>query len=702
MPVLGRWRWGLVLAGLVLVLSSWFAPDWGLRFGLIQGLQHLGWARVQVADAALSLFQGTIVIQRVQLSPDQGLNGLDLRFRWKPLWSRRVSVESLSATGLAITIRQTADGLVISGLPLALGGPGIESSWGLDVTHLDLTDSHIRLENGDGLTLDLQVDHLEINDLRSWEKNQPCQFRLLGRINGSTVSLDGTGTPFADRPRLDGAARIENLDLAGLDALTRQHGLAHLRGRADAALSLSLDEDWRIDGHLVLHDLETAAGDLSARARTIRLDGQARPGVPPQASLSAQIQGLAVDLDGQTLIRLGQVSIRQMRWDKTGVGIQSLDLDAPSMVLKRDRDGLILPQRQAGSASLPALRLGRVQARNGNIRFEDHSLPEPVRLVLSGLTLMVSDLDSQNPGGWSGFTAQAKAGNASMTGSGKIRPFLPQPQIDGQFTLRAVELPPLSAYAAHHLGMNIKTGQLGGDVHLKIQDNRLDGSMALTLAQLYLTAPETRQTPPPAADLPLETVLDLLRDSNGLIRLTIPVRGDLDKPDFDISDAVSQAVGGALRSTALTTFKLAFPLAALIGLVVDEANNPHLALEPLTFAPAATEPNAAGRDRLLALAQVLTERPGLTLTLCGVAAQDADGAALDGPGGVLFRLQKTMGLALDRTNQNERLTRLAEQRANQAKNVLVEQGHINPNRLFTCRPRLDQDKNGTGRIELRF
>ncbi|MBX9635663.1 MAG: hypothetical protein K2X44_11835, partial [Magnetospirillum sp.] len=72
-------------------------PDLGLRYGLIRSLRELGWARVSVSDADLSLFNGAIVVRRVEMGEDLGktlgIAGIDLTFRWKPLFSHRVSVE---------------------------------------------------------------------------------------------------------------------------------------------------------------------------------------------------------------------------------------------------------------------------------------------------------------------------------------------------------------------------------------------------------------------------------------------------------------------------------------------------------------------------------------------------------------------------------------------------------------------------------
>jgi len=883
------WAASLSLLLAALAAAALWLPDWGLRYGLVRSLRDLGWPRVSISTADLSLFKGTIVVRQVQAGEELGrmlgVDGLDLRFRWKPLFSRRVSVEHLDLSGVDIDITRQGDEVVINGLPLAVGGGdgSADSGWSYDVTALTLTGSRIRLSDG-ALKAEIEVERLEIADLRSWEPDQPTRYTLRGRVNGAPVEIVGTATPFAAKPGLEARLRLDGFDLAAVAPLVQAAGGGALAGRvstelalgggmdvpltADGTVSLAAlawgkdgtkvaaerltatvaglrwdkgrlslagsaeakalriedgglvesagtaklaAEDMGWDGRLLtwrgtlhadhhsivtsdarlehgalawtgttrldfapkaasffhgegkadLADVVSSFGDLTVEARKLAAEGvfeHARPDgmLPPLVGrLTASAEQVRLAQGAQDWLRAERLDARDIRLTTTaatlgrleGRGIAALSrsgkgayparLEARQMSLERanlnadgavsaaslsltgalarisrDKGGITgLPEdqgKQGGGGAMPRLTLGRLSVADSRVNFDDRTPNERVRLRVEGLDLTVSDLDSAQPDHDSPFTAKARIGVAQLAAQGKARPFAVLPGADIKGSVRSLDLPPLSPYAADALGVHLQTGQLDADVTLAVTQGKLDGGLQLTLSELFVAQPDPNAPLAKSADMPIETVLDLLRDSENRIRLSIPVRGDLANPDFDISDAVGQAVGGALKSTMFTTLKVAFPLAGLISLVIDDSESRRLALDPLSFAPGGDALGDVERQRLGVVAGLMTDKPSLKLTLCGVAVEGIDAVALaerrrQEELGLFAKLQKLVGSGAPPEPQprdRERLTRLAESRAQAAKAYLVEQGGVDAGRLFTCRPRVDADAQALPRVDL--
>ena len=390
---------------------------------------------------------------------------------------------------------------------------------------------------------------------------------------------------------------------------------------------------------------------------------------------------------------------------KGAVAIEGLKVVEPVLRIKRDQGGIQglsdLPAGDGGD--LVQFSLGRMQISDGQIEFRDNVTSVPVRLSLHNVAAELSEVNSGRPGQDSPLRVSAKIGAAVLQAEGKVRPFQPRQRLHLQGKVHDLELPPLSPYAADAMGVDLHTGQLDADWRLAITDGALDGRLDLVLSRLSVDQPDPNAPLAKQADMPVETVLDLLRDSDDHITLAIPVRGDLDNPDFDTSDAVNQAIGGALKTTMFTTLKVAFPVAALIGMVIDEAERPVMALQSLDFAAGSAELESAQLADLGKVASFMAGRDGVRLNLCGVATAAGDGPILHVQAGMITRLKAMME---ERTRaelaefERQRLRQLADQRAQAVKAWLVDHGQIAPGRLFTCRARIDDRATASPRVDL--
>ncbi|HLO77042.1 MAG TPA: DUF748 domain-containing protein [Magnetospirillum sp.] len=885
------WAGGSAVAVVLLGVAGQWLPDWGLRYGLMRSLRDLGWPLVSVSAADMSLFNGAIVVRQVQAGEDLGkmlgIDGLDMTFRWKPLFSRRISLERLDLAGVNVDVRRQGANFEINGLPLAVtGGSSDGTSWTYDITSLTLTGSRIRFTDG-ATAANVEVERLEVQDLKSWEPALPVRYHLIGRLNGARIDLQGSATPFAASPGYDLRLNLSGLDLAAVAEAARAAGAGQPAGRltadvsvhgamgapatvsgrvaldggswangttkvAAAQLALALDSlrwdagklsmagtataadlkvedggvgvsvaaaqlaarsaawdgktarlswegtlhadrhvvaandiriehgslDWRgtsrfdfsaqaqsfvhAEGRAETGDVRIGVGEMEITAQRLTTEGvfeHARPDgmLPPLAGrMDAAAEQVSVRLPGEDLVHADKLEARDLRLApgsaatlarlearavaalaRTGKGAFPWRFEARQAVVERaavTADGaatlaglqlngavgrvtrtktgfLGLPDGDGAKkdGALPRVALGRLRlGGDSRVEFEDRSLAEPVRLRIEGLDVTLSDLDTARPDRDSPFTAKARIGTARLSAQGRGRPFADTPGGDVKAEIHALDLPPLSPYAANSLGVHLQTGQLDADVSLSAIQGKLDGGLTLTLSELFIAQPDPNAPIAKSADMPVETVLDLLRDSENRIHLTIPVRGDLANPDFDISDAVGQAVGGALKATVFTTLKVAFPLAGLISLVIEEGENQRLGLEPLAFAPGTDVLGTSERERLGSVAGLMTERPALRLTLCGVATEGGDGPVLaerkrQEDLGLLAKLQKMVGAAPKPETlpvDHDQLLQLADGRAQAAKAFLVDEARIDPGRLFTCRPRVEVEAKAAPRVDL--
>ncbi len=334
--------------------------------------------------------------------------------------------------------------------------------------------------------------------------------------------------------------------------------------------------------------------------------------------------------------------------------------------------------------------IGSLQFEGDNrITFVDGSVSPPFKNALTLKKLELKQL-SNHSGQKSPFTLQAGMGRyGAVDLKGRVAPFAKHLTMDLKGTLKAIDLPPFSPYSARSTGHHLSSGALDGDLHLAITQGALKGEADLTMHNMTLTKVDEKhwkalEKQKKNLDGGLNAKLDLLRDDNKDIRLKLPIRGTLEAPEVDPSDAIGQATARVMKSTAVTAIEIAAPpvgilltAASLVGKLMD-----HLDLTPVPFAPGSDQLGEAAKKSLDDIGKALKGDKNLRLKLCGFGVE-ADRQALG--------KAKPPG--------DEALTALAKKRSALVKSTLIQSLGIEPARLFECRPGLDQDPKGAPRVE---
>ena len=153
------------------------------------------------------------------------------------------------------------------------------------------------------------------------------------------------------------------------------------------------------------------------------------------------------------------------------------------------------------------------------------------------------------------------------------------------------------------------------DLDYTVTDNQLDGQNNLVLRDLELGE---KMEASDAMDLPLDLAIGLLKDSDGVIDLDLPVTGDVGSPEFDINEVIRQALGSAIKSVVQSPFRF---LASLVGAESEE-------LGQIEFPAGRSDLLPPQRERVAKLREALNQRPELVLELPGPFNRTFDGPAL--------------------------------------------------------------------------
>jgi hypothetical protein len=256
-----------------------------------------------------------------------------------------------------------------------------------------------------------------------------------------------------------------------------------------------------------------------------------------------------------------------------------------------------------------------IRIEEGSANFADFSMKPNFFTGIQDLTGTIKGLSSDS-------TARA---DVSLSGkvdkyapvkiSGQINPLIPKAYVDMAMSFKNMELTPLTPYSGKFVGYTIEKGKLSLDLKYKLSDNAIVGENVVLLDQLTLG---DRVESPDTTKLPVRLAIALMRDTQGKIDIDLPVRGNLDDPEFSWGHLVVQALLNLVTKAVTSPFAL---LGSLVG-----GGGEELSFVEFEYGSESLLPEQI--QKLDKLAQALRERPALELQIERAADSEYDRLAL--------------------------------------------------------------------------
>jgi hypothetical protein len=477
-------------------------------------------------------------------------------------------------------------------------------------------------------------------------------------------------------------------------------------GAAGGSLGGLIGDSLQLGGDLDLSGLELSHPALPVpplrvaglSASGLHWDGSARVDRLDlrDISLPAQIE--------ETGLRIAGLALSEGRYAAdTGVALGSVVIDGLQTGVIRDPSGAwrhvmsrgAAPDADPGVASAPkaaagaegegaagpglAWSLGSFRVTgDSHITGADHLNPDmqPGRFFVKRFeigALSTARTDSNTP-----FDIVLQPDRYSdITLKGLARPLAERRYIEVEGHIEAFGMRSLNGLVGRDLGHRFLEGQLDNDFKLTIDTRQLEMQNSLVLHRLTVEELEGKEGPP------LSTAIALLEDTEGNIKLEVPISGNLDDPQFRVLGALNPIIMKAVAGTAALAIQPLGSVLVVGGLLANQALK--VSFEPALFASGSIELDGTARKHLADLAGKLVQKPKLALRICGVVAaterrKDKEGKYLD---------------------QESDVLELAQRRADAARAHLLAQG-VGEKQLRNCRPSIDAAPEAKPRVDIRL
>ncbi|HEU5408010.1 MAG TPA: DUF748 domain-containing protein, partial [Nitrospira sp.] len=459
--------------------------------------------------------------------------------------------------------------------------------------------------------VDVEAMNVTVKDIHiPFKKSLPIDLSL--KLN-ETGSIDVKGKVTVEPPAADTELKLEHIDIRPfqpyLDRFLNADvldGAIDLNGTVHFAKEHPNEPMMRFQGNLAVNrlvvadrkDLDNVLTWKGLNVRQIALDVE--PTAVKIEEVVWQEPSIRMVIDAEGQLNLSRLAVSPPPGDQTA---------APK---KPESKNSQAEAKDPVSVTIGQVKLGKLAAT-----FQDLSIEPHVRTSLTEFGGTIKGLSSKQLKK-ADVNLRGKVGRAApLKIVGKINPLSEDAFTDLIVTLGAMDLTPVGPYSGKYAGYGLSKGKLSLDLKYKVSQKILEAENMVHVDQLTFGE---KTNSPDATSLPVPLVVALLQDRKGLIEIDMPIRGNLNDPDFKYGKVVISTLLNLLGKVVASPF-------ALMGKLVPGGGREE-DLQFIEFQPGSASLADSELTKLEALEKALDERAGLRLDIRGTTDSTLDVAVL--------------------------------------------------------------------------
>lgn len=602
---------------------------------------------------------------------------------------------SLNKSNISLDDQQTNAKLKIGQLQvfkLASNNQNAKSSVAIDKAQLQ--NSNISYNNQD-ITSSIDINSLEVFGFDS--ANLDAKLTSKAELTVAKLNANYNQKTLAIAP----AAKL-NLSLSAFDLGSRY---------PQAQAQFTLNDLVLLDGKrqlLALKKLQT--DNLKAEKETISIDKIAFE----ELYLLDKSQALgAANINKIALNKFADLSIATVDAQQLALNI-SLDKNKKLNIVQQLQPYLPAKDNSAASGQNSSQFNAKIDhillQQNSRLNYSDLSVGDGFSSKINLKKLELKNIDTASANNSSQIELIAALSKHNQINfNGKFNLFAPK--ISGKGKLRAteMELLPFSPYVIDAVGYQVRTGNANLALDFEIVNEELDGELKMKLFALSLQASGDKKADnlQQLTTVPLDMALDLLRNKNDDMDIKLKLAGNINEPQFNIDNILTQATTQILKKATLMSLKqMFFPYGTLISVgswVGDKLTA--VRLDPLLFATGSLSIQAKDQQYLDKVGEIMQQQTKIRIKLCPVLSPleqqqiNAQPAAYPQLLTWLAAANKTSDKTSDNAAEQpafeldaKAMLKIGEQRAHLVKQYLIEKQKIASNRLLNCQPLFSRDQ----------
>ncbi len=614
------WVVGIVLA-LVIIVSLLAGP---IAKGYVNGhSEELTGRKVHVEHVGLNLLTGTVNVRGLDVYEDDGeevfagFDTLDVRAHLLQIPFKVINLRHITLSGLHANIIQEGKRFNFASLIEHFSSDDstevedtTPSGWVMKFYNINIRHASLNYDdmlNHKGIHLpdiNLSVPGFVLGGDEGSEGGLNIGFDKGGRLNVD-ANYDTKESLYHVDVNLEDFS-VQNLDSYLADMLRYDD----LRGSVNAHITA--------DGNV--NDIMKSSIGGTVAVNGVDLTGSKGP-VASFDALTVKVNNINLDDNSFDIgeVRLNGLKATYEQWKE----YSNISLLMP----KKESQGVTLqsgieedddkPAEEAeGKTGKPMqLHVGSLRVEDASVTYNDHTLPDEFHFQVTGLSVSADDLTTAG-----GNNAQVRAtlpggGHLMVRWKGDIVNW--KNYQDLFLTIKGLDMRQISPWAVAYTGYPVEDGTFGLTTRLAVNNSELDNQNKIDIYKAKVG--DRRKDVSAEVKIPLKAALYILKDKDDKILIEMPVKGNIDNPEFNYMKVVWKTLGNLLVKVATSPARA---LGSALGINSDE-------LEFMEVAPdqhGLTSEQYHILSDLSAIAQS-DPRITITLTLHMPATDDAEAAA---------------------------------------------------------------------------
>lgn len=212
--------------------------------------------------------------------------------------------------------------------------------------------------------------------------------------------------------------------------------------------------------------------------------------------------------------------------------------------------------KSAPSKPLKA-KINKLLVKNSYITVTDHTIIRPFNYKVSDITVSGQNINYDTPCNVNVTASFQEGGSMSLKYHGALSNLK---TMDIYISIKNLALKHFSNYSLHYTAYPLKAGTLAFASDSKIVDRNLDSKNTIDIYNITVGDKDSKIDP--EYTVPMKIGLYILKDKDDKIQFDIPVKGNLDDPEFSYGKIIWKTVVNLLVKVALSPFKLVGNLAS--------------------------------------------------------------------------------------------------------------------------------------------